>query len=1303
MMNPQKIRKDAELGDLLPGSGNEAETTLSDQDSKLRFILRKISFFGAIGAIFLSLMGLLGYIPGLGFLGSIGEDFIPMAPSTAISFILLGSMLLMIERRSLSNRVLFPLGVLAGLVSLFGALEVAGYFAGMDLNFEDTLVPAAGYLGEMPIARMSPSTGALFVLAGIAVSALLLKVRMQGKELLLGHLASAGGSVVFLASLIFCSAYLVGSPLLYDQDSTIPMALTTAIAFLMLGVTTIAETGENSIVVWLLRRPFPENRKPLSSRTRFFLLYSLMVGIFLMIMLTMTFILYKHEIDQYRGHLLATVNGQAELMEAIAHHETGETAAGHKADPEYDPLAATLRQISKAHGRYEQSSQTMEFTLARREGDTILFLLQHRHGNANDLLEAIPYTSDWAEPQRLALQGEVGTIIGLDYRGERVLAAYRQVESLSIGIVAKIDLAEIRSPFIRAVLSGTIIAAVVILLGSLIFFWVSNPVIQQLENNTNILRAEIEQRSKTESALRDSEKKFRGMITNLAEGFYGATLEGKLLEYNTEFVRILGLEPEKDHTGFELPNFWQNPEDRQQYIEELANSGFTRDYIINAKKPDGEKIVIQMNSQLLMGDQGKTSRIEGTFLDISERTREKKALERRTFELTSVNNLGRAVTARLDLNEVTQAALEEMISTIKPDMAFLFFTDGKKMTLDKVLPFDTSQRLGEIPEHRVGECMCGLAVQQKKALFSRNIFEDTRCTWEECKQAGIKSFAALPLIRRDEVIAVIRLASDRERDFELQSEFLETLIGQVSIALVNAQLYEEAQQELTERKLAEDRLREQMTRTDKILRTTMDGYILADTEGAIIDVNDSYCNMIGYSRDELLELNIASLEVQLSPKEIEQRIERMVKQGTDQFETRHKRKDGVEIILDVSVAVMESTKGPLVAAFVRDITARKKAEEAIRENERLLRESQEVAHLGSYVLDIPSGVWESSQVLDDVFGIDNKFDKDVSGWLQIIHSEDQVMMQDYLTLNVLTNHESFNKEYRIKKINNGQERWVHGMGELEINIEGNPVKMIGTIQDITERKLVEEEREQAFREAQNANAVKDQFIANMSHEIRTPLNSILGFSDLLKQRYDDIIPEKDQEIFGYIADSSTRLLHTVDSILNISLIEAGTIRIQPRELDLGSIATQVIEQLQLNAKDKNLDLHLINPNRTALIFADEYCIHQAIVNLTENAIKYTVAGSVELKLGHKGDQLTLSIIDTGIGISDEYQKRIYDPYSQESEGFNKDFQGIGLGLALTKRYLDLNNVELELESKKDSGTTFTMIFPSGKGEDHVKQ
>lgn len=142
--------------------------------------------------------------------------------------------------------------------------------------------------------------------------------------------------------------------------------------------------------------------------------------------------------------------------------------------------------------------------------------------------------------------------------------------------------------------------------------------------------------------------------------------------------------------------------------------------------------------------------------------------DQRTRELVALQALGLAVCASLSLEDTSAAALGGILEAAQPDLAFLFLREGERLILREVLPPEARHRLGAIPEHRVGECICGLVVREGRPICSRDILSHRRCTWEECKQAGIRSFAALPLRSGEEVIGVIGLASVTERDFEAQ-------------------------------------------------------------------------------------------------------------------------------------------------------------------------------------------------------------------------------------------------------------------------------------------------------------------------------------------------------------------------------------------------------------------------------------------------------------------------------------------------------------------------------------------------------
>jgi len=201
---------------------------------------------GIAGTLITALMGLMGYIPGLHLLGRINTNYIPMAPSTAASFFILGTALLALTSLRPSTSLRASFAFLAALVSIFGALEVVEYVTNIELNFENVIVPQRGYLGEIPIGRMSPSTGLLFFIAGLAVFILCLKRQISKRTNLSMNVTGYLGSLVLIVSLIFCLSYVYGSPFLYGKGSTVPMALTTAFAFMMLGISAVAASGEDA-------------------------------------------------------------------------------------------------------------------------------------------------------------------------------------------------------------------------------------------------------------------------------------------------------------------------------------------------------------------------------------------------------------------------------------------------------------------------------------------------------------------------------------------------------------------------------------------------------------------------------------------------------------------------------------------------------------------------------------------------------------------------------------------------------------------------------------------------------------------------------------------------------------------------------------------------------------------------------------------------------------------------------------------------------------------------------------------------
>lgn len=547
----------------------------------------------------------------------------------------------------------------------------------------------------------------------------------------------------------------------------------------------------------------------------------------------------------------------------------------------------------------------------------------------------------------------------------------------------------------------------------------------------------------------------------------------------------------------------------------------------------------------------------------------------------------------------------------------------------------------------------------------------------------------------DRVILLHEIKKNGElRDYELN---LKTKSGAIRHVSINARLIRDADgrpdhidgaiRDMTERKRAEEEIREIGDQHRVILKTAMDGFWLVNLQGRLLEVNESYCRMSGYSEKELLSMSISDLEVMEASNETAAHIQNIISQGEDRFDTRHRRKDGSVFDVDIS-AQYRPSDGGLIVAFLHDISNRKRSVEILQASEEKYRTMIDYSNDLIWTLDSNGNFTFLNGIASTTTGLDLNEWKGKS-FTPLILKEDLPMIME--VFNRTMKGEACMYELRFKK---PDERI------LTISVNTSPIYISGKVEgvvsfgrDITEQKKTDIALQEAREKAESGDRLKTAFMNNISHEIRTPLNSILGFSQLITQP--DLATEDRKTFFTLIKASSDRLISTVTNYMDISLITSGNLEVKREPFSLHQALDQLLGQFQPLCADKSIGLHLEIPEKTSLftINSDAELFQKALSHLLDNAVKFTTKGEIAFGYALQSGLLEFYVKDTGIGIGAESLSLIFDSFDQEESSITSGFEGSGLGLSIARGIVHLLGGELRIESAKDKGSTFFFTLP----------
>ncbi|HEV8579833.1 MAG TPA: ATP-binding protein [Thermoanaerobaculia bacterium] len=312
------------------------------------------------------------------------------------------------------------------------------------------------------------------------------------------------------------------------------------------------------------------------------------------------------------------------------------------------------------------------------------------------------------------------------------------------------------------------------------------------------------------------------------------------------------------------------------------------------------------------------------------------------------------------------------------------------------------------------------------------------------------------------------------------------------------------------------------------------------------------------------------------------------------------------------------------------------------------------------------------------------------GWIEAIHPEDRGWLSD--SAEKIGGH--WTAEFRVVRPD-GSVRRVRSRSFPILDCEGRLHRVIGFAEDVTERWLQEESLREAKLATERANRAKSEFLANMSHELRTPLNSIIGFSELLADGTFGGLNERQAGYLDNMLASARHLLALVNDLLDLARIEAERIHLEPAELDLSSLIGDLVGSMAPLAEKEGICLALELEEALSVVWADPRRIKQVVYNLLSNALKFTSAGGrVTVRAGARDGGFRIAVADTGIGIRPEDRERLFQVFEQADSSSTRSKRGSGLGLALSRRLVEMHGGRIWAESAGEGkGSTFIVEIP----------
>lgn len=479
-----------------------------------------------------------------------------------------------------------------------------------------------------------------------------------------------------------------------------------------------------------------------------------------------------------------------------------------------------------------------------------------------------------------------------------------------------------------------------------------------------------------------------------------------------------------------------------------------------------------------------------------------------------------------------------------------------------------------------------------------------------------------------------------------------------------------------------------------ILKVVPNAVIVIDDENKIVFFNEGAEKMLGYMAEEVVGSSIS----RIVPEELQEGFNEQTLNFLGHGRVVQRRKaDGSLIPVHLAVEKIVKQRREYLVGVMVDLTEYEKLQHQITINQERYQVAQDCAHIGMWEWTIATGELYWSEKIAPMFGHKpGTLETSYENFQAAIHPDDRDMVNEAVAACV-EQGEVYDVEHRVIWPD-GNVRWVSERGGVS-DKKGEPLKMLGVVQDITLKKEMEEALIEAKEEAENGARAKSIFLANMSHEIRTPMNAILGFTDLLIES--DCTPEQKAQL-STVRNSARSLLTILNDILDVSKLESGKLAIENTVYNLPHVLKETLQTLHVKAQEKALELSLdVAPDLYRCVLGDPTRLRQVLINLVGNAIKFTPSGTVEVLVELKTEDtgegtMVFQVKDSGIGMTPEQLDMIFDPFTQAEDSTSRQFGGTGLGTTISLQLVELMGGKIWAESQSGLGSSFFFTLPLAK-------